>query len=846
MRFTIERIRMLVVAAAVLLVVALAFLLVAAKWRNRLSRRDLPQRLAKEIQQEANGFSFVHAYGAHSQYKIHASKEVQLRDNRVLLHDVRIELYGEDGSRIDQIDGDEFEYDQKSGLAIAVGPVEMVLTQPANASPKNEKGAAAVPISPAAPKQIHVKTSGVTFDRDSGMVTTMQRVDFDMAQGSGTSTGATYDSQNGHLTLDHAVELTTQRGTDAVKILAQHAEFDRGASTCWLRAATADYHGARADAAQAVILFRSDGSAAKLDATGGFTIATQTGGRLAAPTAAMDFDERSQPLHGRLEGGVTMDSLKGGHTVHGASPSAELEFAGQGQLRHAHLERGVTFASTESSPGTSGEAAPLLVSRTWRSPIADVDFREAGKGRDEPAGVHGKGGVVIASETRRGEAVSAPAKMTADEVTGTFGPNSTLNSVTGSGHASIEQTTATGTLQTATGDRLQAQFAPPGGAATRGTGSRVSESRPGAPGIETREQGSKGTSEQGAGEVQSAELDGHVKLFQQPATKPGSQAQPPLRAAAGKAAYEGAGEWLHLTGSPRVEDGGLQLTADKVDVSRESGDAFAHGNVKTTWTGGAAPSRQTAAASGEANQGGVALGGNGPAHVIAAEAQLNESTGEATFRGHARLWQQANSVSAPEIVLNQHLQTLVAHSTGSAEPVRAVLLSAGGPIVAMNPAQTSTHDGPGNGDSKVANPSVIRVQGDDLWYSDTEHRAIMRGGVLAETRVATSTSNDLELRLMPAGPGRGGAQVDRMTATGRVVLTSQGRRGTGEQLVYSSVTGDCVLTGTAAAPPRMTDPEQGNVTGNALIFHSRDDSVSIEGGGRETITQTTAPPANGK
>ena len=88
-------------------------------------------RLAKDIQQEANGFTFVHAFGAHSQYKIHASKEVQLRDNRILLHEVRIELYGEDGKRMDQIDGDEFEYDQKSGLAIAAGPVEMVLTQPA-------------------------------------------------------------------------------------------------------------------------------------------------------------------------------------------------------------------------------------------------------------------------------------------------------------------------------------------------------------------------------------------------------------------------------------------------------------------------------------------------------------------------------------------------------------------------------------------------------------------------------------------------------------------------------------------------------------------------------------------
>ena len=73
-----------------------------------------------------------------------------------------------------------------------------------------------------------------------------------------------------------------------------------------------------------------------------------------------------------------------------------------------------------------------------------------------------------------------------------------------------------------------------------------------------------------------------------------------------------------------------------------------------------------------------------------------------------------------------------------------------------------------------------------------------------------------------------------MTATGHVVLTSQGRRGTGEQLVYSGETGDYVLTGTAAAPPRMTDPAQGNVTGEALIFHSRDDSVSIEGGGHET------------
>jgi len=73
------------------------------------------------------------------------------------------------------------------------------------------------------------------------------------------------------------------------------------------------------------------------------------------------------------------------------------------------------------------------------------------------------------------------------------------------------------------------------------------------------------------------------------------------------------------------------------------------------------------------------------------------------------------------------------------------------------------------------------------------------------------------------------------------VLTSGGRHGTGEQLVYTGATGEYILTGTAASPPRMTDSARGTVSGEALIFHGRDDSVSIEGGGRKTTAQTMAP-----
>ena len=65
-------------------------------------------------------------------------------------------------------------------------------------------------------------------------------------------------------------------------------------------------------------------------------------------------------------------------------------------------------------------------------------------------------------------------------------------------------------------------------------------------------------------------------------------------------------------------------------------------------------------------------------------------------------------------------------------------------------------------------------------------------------------------------------------------------------MVYTGETGEYVLTGTAAAPPRMTDPVRGSVTGEALIFHSRDDSVSIEGGGRRDQNGNHVRQGDGK
>ena len=825
MRFTIERLRTLVLVAGVLLVIALGVFLGTARFRNRFIRKDLPQKLGLNIQEEANGFVYTHEVRGHMLYKIHASKQVQLkRDGKVFLqlHDVKIELYAEDGSRVDRIAGNEFEYDPNKGIAKAVGPVEITLSKPSVApaiAPKStanqvliakqKKNSLASAAQTAASGEIHVKTSGLVFDRNTGEASTGEKVEYTLAQGRGSAMGANYDAHNGLLVLDHAVQLDVQRGPDLVNMLAQHAVFERNDQVCELQSASVHYRADVSNAEKAKVYFRDDGSAERLQAEGGFVLLTATGGRLGAPTGTLDFDEHNQPLRGHMQGGVTIDSDdKKGRKVHGTSPTMELVFAGKGELRSAHLERGVRIVSDEETSSASG---PLHSHRTWVSPVADIAFRDAGKGKVEPGSIHGIGGVVVQATSQRGNGPVTPENLTADDVTGEFGANGALTKLMGRGHTSIAETTATGTQQTMSGDVLDAHLAAAGNASQSGRNAAGEQMQ-----------------------IESATVDGNVVLTEQPPAKAGV-AQPVLRATASHADYDNTGQLLHLTRNPRVTDGGLELTADKLSVSQESGDAFAQGNVKATWTGnpeGSNPAKTGGSAKANAN-----FGAQGPTHVIAEQAELKRSSGAATFKGNARLWQQGNSVVAPVIVLDRTKQTLTAVTRDSKNPVQVVLVSA-------------TASVPGKpGGQKQSGPSVIRVRGGDLKYSSAERKAVMRAGaagnVVSSTVDATTVSNELEMILLPPGnhAGKDGtaAQVDRMTSTGHVEISSEGRRGIGEQLVYTSDTGDYVLTGTAAAPPRLTDPTRGTVTGQALIFNSRDDSVSIEGDGRKTTTVTTAP-----
>src|SRR5580700_4963112 len=163
------------IIAAVLLVAGAYFY---ARHRVQNALKQIPEKIGLQIKQSATGFTVSKSQQGRTLFTIQAGKAVQFKQGgHAELHDVQITLYGSDSSRFDQIRGAEFEYDQQSGNIIAKGEVQIDLQS-------NPGGVLTPDQSP--PTQlktpIHLETSGLVFNQNTGDAHTEERVDFDLAQ----------------------------------------------------------------------------------------------------------------------------------------------------------------------------------------------------------------------------------------------------------------------------------------------------------------------------------------------------------------------------------------------------------------------------------------------------------------------------------------------------------------------------------------------------------------------------------------------------------------------------------------------------------------------------------------
>ena len=129
---------------------------------------------------------------------------------------------------------------------------------------------------PASPRQdegedkstVHVKTSGLVFNKQTGLASTTERIEFRLAEAAGSATGASFDSQAGIIILAADVAFNSSVGGSPLAVRAHHAQFDRTSRLLYLLQDVTDYADSHSSSDQATVSFRADGSAYQIEAEG--------------------------------------------------------------------------------------------------------------------------------------------------------------------------------------------------------------------------------------------------------------------------------------------------------------------------------------------------------------------------------------------------------------------------------------------------------------------------------------------------------------------------------------------------------------------------------------------------
>ena len=211
-------------------------------------------------------FTYSESRGGHTIYTLHASKAVQFKSSgHAELHDVSITLYGAQGAPANRIYGSDFDWDPVHGIARAMGEVQIDFQGTAAPAPQGGKASADEGESKST---VHVKTSGLVFNKQTGLASTTEKIEFRLAEAAGSATGASFDSQTGIVILVSDVAFNSSVGGNPLAVRARHAQFDRASRLLYLLQDVTDYADTHSSSDQATVSFRADGSAYQVEAQG--------------------------------------------------------------------------------------------------------------------------------------------------------------------------------------------------------------------------------------------------------------------------------------------------------------------------------------------------------------------------------------------------------------------------------------------------------------------------------------------------------------------------------------------------------------------------------------------------
>jgi lipopolysaccharide export system protein LptA len=342
-----KRLRKIFAAGAVLVfVIAVGFYL-SGIFKDRGTIPEAPKNIPSNLSSTASGFNLSKSEGGKQLFTIHAASVEQFKGGgKAALHDVSITVFGRNQDRSDQIYGADFSYDPVAKVVSAEGEVRIDL----------EATSAAASSADASETKnlIHVKTSALTFNENTGIAQTKAAIEFRVPEGNGSAVGATYDSHGGVLLLKSAVRLTST-GQRQATITGQSATITKNPSKVMMQSARVE-EPQRVISADKVTVFMSDNNDIERIVGSGNLHAESTGAKafeVNAPEGELQMAGANQAHSGVLSGGVTFAN-KGDSPAEGKAGKVLLFFAGNNRLTKARAQD-----SVQLKQGPSGKSQEL-------------------------------------------------------------------------------------------------------------------------------------------------------------------------------------------------------------------------------------------------------------------------------------------------------------------------------------------------------------------------------------------------------------------------------------------------------------------------------------------------------
>ncbi|HWC18060.1 MAG TPA: LPS export ABC transporter periplasmic protein LptC [Terriglobales bacterium] len=784
-----SRLRVWFGISALLMIAVVAGFYMYARYRVERAVHNLPAKLGVNIQQNTEGFTYSQAAGGHTIFSISASNAVRYKaGGKAELHNVKIVSYGRNSDRLDEITGDDFEYDAQSGDVTAKGKVGIQLQaiEAGKSSPEIPGKKIGSPL--------HLDTSGLVFNQKTGLAHTSELITFQLPQGRGSAVGATYDSKKNIFSLHSDIHLLTS-GPKPVNLHASSALFQQESQEVMLENFRAESGIRHLEAQHVTLHLRDDNTVERADASGGVDahILGERSAQLHTANAAFIFGPQNQATSGRLTGGVSWET-HGAKASRGNAGEVLLAFGRDNQIRSAQLRQRVQLLQLPPEQGGSEKA----------------------RANEKP--VSGTGPVPATANQRMG--IQTPS--TKPQETEFHGDGLDLQIAEGS---RLQKATSVGAAQIILGDGQAAQ-----GVADSAKGKTVID----AGGFEAKFSGENQiTTLTGSAPVkivssapgkpdrvsQSQDLlarfsPGKTQTLEQVVQSGNVQIEEDQRTAtADRATYDQTTDTMELTGNVRYKDAltGSVLTSNSLALNRSTGETTAKGDVKTTY------------AEQKDQPTGAMLSPAQAVHVTSAQMVARNSTGAARFSGGARLWQGGNIVQAPVLEFNRKNRTLEGQSQGNQR-------------VSTNFVQPD----------RSGKKTPVEVIADRLHYEDVQRKAIFDGSIvlrnadstLHAARAVIMLRSQQQQQTSRSDSAGAPSEVQSIDATGNILLEQPGRRAVGNRLVYTGEEEKFVLTGTPANPPSIFDAEHGQVTGVSLTFFNRDDRVLVDSSNSISITQT--------